>query len=354
MSRRRHKHEEHVNHEAWAIPYGDLVTLLLAFFVVMYAISSVNEGKYRVLSDSLFAAFRGAPRTLEPVQVGEKAVGSGADIQMTIVQQAMLEGQPRSMLEPSPIHMNEPRRKALHASDTTYDSEAERSDSAMVQLEEVAAQVEQAMSGLVQKKLIAVRRHQLWVEVEIRTDILFPSGVATLSPAAVDVLKQLAETLQPFPNPIRVEGHTDDRPINTAAFPSNWELSSARAASVVHLFTQAGLNPARLAVIGLGEYRPSQPNDTPEGRNANRRVLLVILGGNAPPEGTYAKDRGRPDSQEAPAEQAVIATSDLPADLPISPIQSVEAVPAAAEPGPAGSAPALVASPASAESASTQ
>src|SRR5918999_150811 len=96
---RRHKHEEHLNHEAWAIPYGDLITLLLAFFVVMYAISSVNEGKFRVLSDSLNAAFRGNPRSLEPIQVGEKSQGSGADIAMSIVQQSMIDGQPRSLLE---------------------------------------------------------------------------------------------------------------------------------------------------------------------------------------------------------------------------------------------------------------
>src|SRR4029078_5855718 len=86
---RKKKHEEHANHEAWAIPYGDLITLLLAFFVVMYAISSINEGKFRVLSDSLQAAFRGTPRTLDPVQVGQKTRGSGADIAMTIVQQSM-------------------------------------------------------------------------------------------------------------------------------------------------------------------------------------------------------------------------------------------------------------------------
>lgn len=332
---RRHQHEDHVNHEAWAIPYGDLVTLLLAFFVVMYAISSVNEGKYRVLSDSLFAAFRGAPRTLEPVQVGEKAVGSGADIHMTIVQQAMLEGQPRSMLEPSPIKVTDSQRKSQQGSNTTYDSETQQSEAAVAQLAEVAAEVEQAMAGLVQQKLIAVRRHQLWVEVEIRTDILFPSGVATLSPAALEVLGQLAETLKPFPNPIRVEGHTDNRPISTAAFPSNWELSSARAASVVHLFTQAGLNPARLAVIGLGEYRPAKPNDTPEGRNANRRVLLVILGGNAPPEGTYAEDRGQADS---PADQNVTTDSGLPAGQPVSQVQPATATPAAdAQPGLSGS-----------------
>src|SRR5690242_17674461 len=99
MGRRKKKHEDHINHEAWAIPYGDLITLLLAFFVVMYAISSINEGKFRVLSDSLNAAFRGNPKTLEPVQVGEKSRGSGADINMSLVQQAMLNGQPRKIME---------------------------------------------------------------------------------------------------------------------------------------------------------------------------------------------------------------------------------------------------------------
>jgi chemotaxis protein MotB len=314
MSRRRHKHEEHANHEAWAIPYADLMTLLLAFFVVMYAISSVNEGKYRVLSDSLFAAFRGSPRTLQPIQVGEKSVGSGADIQMTIVQQAMLEGQPRSMLEPSPINVSAPRNGAHHAANTTYDSETSQSEAAVVQLENVAREVEQAMATLVDQKLIAVRRHGHWVEVEIRTDILFPSGVATLEPAAVSVMKQLADTLKPFPNPIRVEGHTDNRPISTRAFPSNWELSSARAASVVHLFTETGLAPARLAVIGLGEYRPAKENSTEEGRNANRRVVLVILSGDTPPEGNYAEDRGMQDAPIAspPAEVSAPVTDAAP------------------------------------------
>ena len=106
--RRRKKPEEHGNHEAWAIPYGDLMTLLLAFFVVMYAISSVNAGKYRVLSDSLFAAFRGAPRSMQPIQVGEKQVGTGADLNTTIVQQAMLDGKAQSRLAPMPVAVMEP------------------------------------------------------------------------------------------------------------------------------------------------------------------------------------------------------------------------------------------------------
>jgi chemotaxis protein MotB len=296
---RRHKHEDHVNHEAWAIPYGDLVTLLLAFFVVMYAMSSVNEGKYRVLSDSLNAAFSGSPRTMQPIQVGEKQVGSGADIHMTIVQQAMLTGQPRSMLAPPPIAwkgvvQNEPQNMQ-EATDAS--SPSKQTDKAFKELASVAREVERAMAGMIKDNLIVVRRHGLWVEVEIRTDILFPSGVAVPSPKAVTVLEQLAATLKPFPNPIRVEGHTDNRPINTVLFPSNWELSSARAASVVHVFTKAGLEPARLAVIGLSEFRPAQSNATPQGRNANRRVLLVILSSDGPPEGNYGDERGKPEAE---------------------------------------------------------
>ena len=313
---RRHRHEEHANHEAWAIPYGDLITLLLAFFVVMYAMSSVNEGKYRVLSDSLVAAFRGAPRTLEPVQVGEKTVGSGADIQMTIVQQAMLEGQPREMLAPltdSPIM----RQGSRQSPDQAENSEAMDSAEALA-LESVAREVEQAMAGLIEKDLIVVRRHGLWVEVEIRTDILFPSGVATLSPGAITVLQQLAATLEPFPNPIRVEGHTDNLPINTRAFPSNWELSAARAASVVHLFMKAGLAPQRLAVIGLGEHRPIQGNDTPEGRNANRRVVLVILGGNGMPEGNYGEQRGEAEVVEDVEPAETMSSTEQPIPVAVS------------------------------------
>ena len=307
MGRRRHHHEEHVNHEAWAIPYGDLVTLLLAFFVVLYAMSSVNEGKYRVLSDSLVAAFRGSPRTLQPIQVGEKQVGSGADINMTVVQQAMLDGQPRSMLEPAPMQMTDVVSRGRGTANSDYDSEAEHHAAATQELESVADEVERAMSQLIRDQMVVVRRHGVWVEVEIRTDILFPSGVAALSPEAQKILSQLALTLKPFPNPIRVEGHTDNRPIRSSSFPSNWELSAARAASVVHLFTNNGMDPRRLAVVGLGENRPAESNDTEHGRNMNRRVLLVILSGNGSPEGDYAEDRGKPETPEltsAPPEPA--------------------------------------------------
>jgi chemotaxis protein MotB len=307
---RRHKHEEHANHEAWAIPYGDLITLLLAFFVVMYAMSSVNEGKYRVLSDSLVAAFQGAPKTMEPIQVGEKQSGPGADLAISIVPQPMIETEPRRAI--APIAM----AQTTVASDPAGQNE---------ELAGVANEVEQAMSDLIDRELVTVRRHGDWVEVEIKTDILFPSGVATLSPAAEQVLQQLAETLKPFPNAIRVEGHTDNRPISTSAFPSNWELSAARAASVVHLFTRAGMDPARLAVIGLGENRPAQSNATPQGRNANRRVLLVILSGSNRPEGDYAGERGQ-DEEVPPVTEALPQPATVEASLPPAPAISIPAI----------------------------
>jgi chemotaxis protein MotB len=292
MARRgRQKHEEHANHEAWAIPYGDLVTLLLAFFVVMYAISSVNEGKYRVLSDSLVAAFRGAPRTMQPVQVGEKQVGSGADIEMTIVQQAMLEGQPRSLMEAPPL-LSDPNAAALR---------------------KMAEEVEIALAHLVDANLIAVRRSTYGVEVEIRTDILFPSGSADLAASALPILEQVAATLSKLPNPVRVEGHTDNIPLRgTRQFRSNWELSAARAASVVHLFTEQGLAPGRLAVVAHGEQRPVQTNTTPEGRNANRRVLIVVLGG----ETTVIP---APEAQPTIAPAAEVPAGTETAAVPVTP-----------------------------------
>ena len=266
---RKKKHEEHVNAEAWAIPYGDLVTLLFALFTVMYAVSSVNEGKFRVLSDAMIAAFRGAPKSLRPVNIGEKENGKGGDKQLTGVTPTVLlklpgRGGPKMGEGEGP--------KMLAAAGGGGPATGPQAA-----LDRVARDVEKAMQDLIDAKLVRVRRDKLWVEVEINTDILFPSGSGGFSEPAVPVMDKLAEVLKPFPNPIRVEGHTDDRPIHTTAFPSNWELSAARAASVVHEFTKAGVDPLRLEIVGFGEFHPIHPNDSVEGRNANRRVSILIL-----------------------------------------------------------------------------
>jgi chemotaxis protein MotB len=272
MTRRIRRHDEHTNHEAWAIPYGDLVTLLLAFFVVMYAISSVNAGKYRVLSDSLFAAFRGAPRTMDPIQVGEKPNGSGAELDASIVQ-STLQGQQRSSLAPVPVQGGNQQTGASPIANHLAGAGA----AAAAALQRLADEVTRAMDDLVKQNLVVVRRSEFWIEVEIKTDILYPSGSAHLAPYAVDVIQRLGGALAPFPNPIRVEGHTDNKPISTVAFYSNWELSAARAGSVVRVLQAQGVGPERLAVIGYGDTRPVQPNETEQGRNANRRVVVVIL-----------------------------------------------------------------------------
>ncbi|MEO6078211.1 MAG: flagellar motor protein MotD [Steroidobacteraceae bacterium] len=236
MARRRH-HDEHENHEAWAIPYGDLVTLLLAFFVVMYSISSVNEGKYRVVSDSLNAAFRGAPTTTAPVQVGDKAATTVA---------APLVQLPEDV-----------KTQALR---------------------QLAQQATEALNPLIMQGLVDVQAGDGFVEIAIRSDLLFASGAASLAVDAQAAIKMLGEALRAFPNSIRVEGHTDNIPVSGGVFASNWELSAARAASVVHVLVQNGVDPQRLSVVAYGEFRPVLPNTTPDGRNANRRVVLTIEG----------------------------------------------------------------------------
>src|ERR1700728_273920 len=269
---RRKKHEEHVNAEAWAIPYGDLVTLLFALFTVMYAMSSVNEGKFRVLSDSMIAAFHGARKSMQPVNIGEKEPGKGGDKPLVgITPTAFMKVKDQ---QPTADRSLTPRGPTKIEAMTSADLPG-----ALIRMERA---VQDAMQALIDAKLVTVRREDMWLEIEINTDILFPSGAGDFSPQAAPVLDKLADVLKPFPNPIRVEGHTDDRPIKTAAFPSNWELSAARSASVVHEFTKAGIDPLRLEIVGFGEYHPRQPNDTAEGRNANRRVAILVLESVAP------------------------------------------------------------------------
>ena len=239
---RRKKHEEHLNHEAWAIPYGDLITLLLAFFVVMYAISSVNAGKYRVVSESLASAFRGTPQTSDPMALGEQLRGPTSESQAAMASQPNHVGEPRSVITPLPV-----------PAEATAQVAAQRA----AQLDAVARDVEQALGPLVMQDQVVVRNHGDWVEVELRTDMLFGSGSATLAPAAGGIIGQLATVLRGAPNPIRVEGHTDNVPIRNSAFPSNWELSAARAASVVRLLAVGGVDPTRLAVLGLAPWGPS-------------------------------------------------------------------------------------------------
>lgn len=144
-------------------------------------------------------------------------------------------------------------------------------------LDLISKEIEKNLANFMEKDLIGVRRGRLWLEVEIKTSILFPSGSAMLERNALPIVSELAEILKNFSNPIYVGGFTDDRPISSVIYPSNWELSAGRAASVVHLFNKLGVDPKRMAAVGYGEYRPNADNTSPEGRNKNRRVVLHIL-----------------------------------------------------------------------------
>lgn len=275
---RRKRHEEHVNHEAWAIPYGDLVTLLLAFFVVMYSISSVNEGKYKVLSDSMVAAFQGAPKTIQPIQIGDNhPVGTADKAKSATMSPEMASRSPYSApLVPEPqAYAN--RQESL-------------ADTPAALLEVISDEIRVALTEMIELDQVRIRETPLWLEVEINTDLLFPVGVAQVAAVATPTLAKLAQVLLPFPNKVRVEGHTDDVPINTQQFPSNWELSAARAGSVVRFFQDRGVAPIRMAAIGLAEFSPVSDNTTTEGRNSNRRVKIIILA-NAQAPGDFINDK---------------------------------------------------------------
>jgi chemotaxis protein MotB len=278
MARRKH-HEEHANHEAWAIPYGDLVTLLLAFFVVMYAVSSVNEGKYRVMADALNAAFGGKPHSISPIQLGQMQMRGSAFDRPSIATPASKAIGPAAAM---PVNMRSVRQvmdmptfgqRYRKPPPPGHGGAGREGD----QLQSLGRRVQDALSELVRRKLVIVRRTHSYLEVEIQSDVLFDSGVAVPRPVARAAIRTLAQVLRDEPNAMRVEGYTDDRPIHTLQFNSNWELSAARAASVVHMMIDGGVAPARLEVVGYGDQHPVSDNATERGRNANRRVQLVIM-----------------------------------------------------------------------------
>ncbi len=273
---RKKRTEEHENHDRWLVSYADFITLLFAFFVVMYSISSVNEGKYRVLSDSMVAAFRDPTRSLAPIQVGNP-LRSPAQSKSILDHNKQIMEIFKVPLQRESAQQAEDKKSPLEPQtmrDETGDEED--MDEAAQQL---ADEIEAAMADLVDDGLIDVRRDKRWIEVEIKSSILFNSGSSELSAKSVPVLRKLAEKIQPLDNVIHVEGFTDNIPINNFEFVSNWELSASRAASVVHLFTRLGIDPQRMAAIGYGEFRPIAGNATAEGRTKNRRVVLVIMSG---------------------------------------------------------------------------
>jgi chemotaxis protein MotB len=264
------------NHDRWMVSYADFITLLFAFFVVMYSVSSVNEGKYKSLTHSLGTAFSNKDNqesVLDPVQI---------ETPFTAVQSLLLDT-PAITFEKIPL---EPPaltfKPVLLDNQTTVEVEERRELSEEIlkerrQLNQVSDQLEETLESFIDDKLISVKRNDYWIELDMNSELLFLSGEATLSKKAQPALKKIAEVINALPNAINVEGHTDDIPIGTLKFPSNWDLSSARATSVVQEFVKEGINPTRLSAIGYGEFHPIGDNTVEEGRFKNRRVTLVLM-----------------------------------------------------------------------------
>ncbi|WP_273432241.1 flagellar motor protein MotD [Chitinibacter tainanensis] len=245
---RRKRPEEHENHERWLVSYADFITLLFAFFVVMYAISSVNEGKYKVLSTSLIDAFKQPKTSAELIRLDNQPV-PGAPQKLIVI--------PAPTVQPNAGKFEEQTKK----------------------MQGIAGDLQQSLGTLIDQGKVRVTQSKRGIAVEISDSILFDTGRAELAPEAVDALLAIAERIKNTDNLIQVEGHTDNQPIR-GIFPSNWELSAARAASVVRLFEAAGVASQRMVAVGYAEFRPIGPNDRVEGRARNRRVTLNILADN--------------------------------------------------------------------------
>lgn len=267
MRRDRRNHDEEVNHDRWLLSYADFITLMFAFFVVMYSISSVSEGKYRVLSDSLMQAF-------DNTQASSSLIPSPDDLP---IEQRLPYEQAEGTIEAEQVEDSKEEVLAEHDEKAEEITEpVKEQDRVKKSLGEIADDIRYELLPFIDEQLISVNNTDKAIEVEIKSQMLFPSGDARLVSKAIPVLSNLATIFSTFNNPVQVEGFTDNQPITTTAFPSNWELSAARAASVVHILMRKGIDPARMSATGYAEFRPVAENTTKEGRQQNRRVVIII------------------------------------------------------------------------------
>ncbi len=257
MSARRKKaahEEEHESHERWLITYADMITLLMVLFIVLYSIGQVDLAKFEQLRVGL------------PNNGGRPIAGPGK-----------LDGGPSvlggsSMLEEAPL---------TQAAELALDEKQAREKAFRVEQRELAQTREAITNELEAAGLsdaVLFRLEARGLIVVIASDrVLFETGSDVISPAGAQVLDHLIGPIAMVDNKVSVEGHTDNTPIHGGGrFPTNWELSTARATSVARSLEQRGISSPRLSAVGYGEFAPTASNDNPEGRAANRRVEIVV------------------------------------------------------------------------------
>jgi len=247
LARKKHA-AAHENHERWLVSYADFITLLFAFFVVMFASSQTDKAKAQMVSDSVKTALEkgGIPAAVHEIlggTVDQKGKGNA---------QMKGPGGTTSAATPPPEVVAEltPSMKYLTA----------------------------ALSREISDGKIEVHLEPRGLVISLRQQSFFPSGEDTLDTTAFDSLQKIATTIRDLPNSVRLEGHTDSVPIHTARFRSNWELSAARSIAMLEaLATRYEIPRERFAIAGYADTMPRESNDTPEGRSHNRRVDVVIL-----------------------------------------------------------------------------
>jgi len=288
-AKRQHheEHEEHVNHEAWVIPYADVLTLLMALFLVLFALGQSDEAKLTTAAES----FRRELGMSSPIDFGGGGVpllGAGASV-LEGAGPAPLSNEPPMAAAPAP-DASEPKEADVVILDPVGDNATELEDPTFNAVEgpdellgdplSVVEQVvrdQAAGTGLL--KSIGFRREERGLVVTIVTDeVLFDPGKADVQSGGEVILGVVANALAQIPNGVVVEGHTDSRPISTSQFPSNWELSTARATSVLRYLTEErGLSAARVAASGYADTRPVADGTDAASLAQNRRVEIVVL-----------------------------------------------------------------------------
>src|SRR5215472_16359029 len=253
---RQQPETKHPNHERWVISYADFMTLLLAFFVVMYAVSNVNSSKFQQMAEAFSTAFMGKTPTI---------VASG----MAAAEKAPFDNMPSPMR--MPVVTREPQVKHLpRALRQQVEQQAEK-------LAEAYEKLTRLLAAMIREGQVRVTLKSFGVVIDINAVVLFNSGKAELTPAALQLIEQVASVLKDLDYRVQVNGFTDNAPIHSAQFDSNWDLSAARAISVVKRFVVNGIDPTLLVGAGYSEYHPIASNDIPEGMAMNRRVSIVVV-----------------------------------------------------------------------------
>jgi len=292
------------NHERWVISYADLMTLLLALFVVLYASSTQNKFKMEQEARSLVAAFRGSAPTVVQLKAADQGVmrHQPSPIPKPLEHPApraphlpavRIHTAPQSPPSKLPTHAQEAvRHPAPPAPPVTpqpvtepvppqpqlnYQLSEQLAAEALA-LERVRDQLASLLEPLTSAREVTIQSTPLTLTISLQASVLFNSGKATLLPAASRLLTSISGSLKTLPQPftIHLDGYTDNQPIRTAQFPSNWSLSVERAVSVIEIFSERGLSGRRLAAEGFGQYAPIADNTSAAGRSKNRRVVIVI------------------------------------------------------------------------------